>query len=272
MNELIEAGIKGIEGLCGRELAACDRWLDFVLSSAQPWRGDPLNESEGADNILVALFARSVNTYWGAIELARMGFGEQALMLNRSLFEDMVDVHWVTVEPAIARERFEQRFEHAKMIFAAAASDYPDLFEPDAIPSFDPADRAKLDGVFGKYGDSSWTGVGIHQRVGAIEGLWEDEEGRRLLHFFRRIVYRDSNQQLHPSAQALNALVRSSDDHELALKVGPGPEAVQRALWSAYWSSIQIVSLVFQHFNFPEDALEGMHSMVRDANLTRLPP
>jgi hypothetical protein len=84
-----------------------------------------------------------------------------------------------------------------------------------------------------------------------------------VLQFFRPIIYRDSNQQLHPTAQGLNDLVRSSSNTELALKVGPGPEGIQRALWSAYWISVQTVSLVFQHFAFPEEFDARMAELVR---------
>ena len=41
----------------------------------------------------------------------------------------------------------------------------------DDVYIYDPADRSKLDGIFGPYGDKSWTGFNIYDRVAAIEHL-----------------------------------------------------------------------------------------------------
>lgn len=262
VRELVADGVEGVEKLCGRERQTCEDWLQFVMDSAKPWPARALDET-GPDGIVAALFARSTNTYWSAIELAGMGFGEQALMLNRSLFEDMVDAHWVTVEPDLARERFEQHFRYSQMLLADAVAKHPEFFDYEDIPTLDQTDRPDLKGIFGDHGSKSWTGRDIHRKVNEIEHLWKDERDREVLQFFRRIIYRDSNQQLHPTAQGLNDLVRSSSATELALKVGPGPEGIQRALWSAYWISVQIVSLVFQHFAFPDEFEDRMHEMVR---------
>jgi hypothetical protein len=261
VREIIDEGIAGTNRLCGRERQVCEDWLQFILTSVKPWPGRPLDEERG-DQILVALLARSTNTFWVSIELARIGFGEQAIMLNRSLFEDMVDAHWVTLEPELARDRFEQHFRHSQMLFADAARQHPERFAEDDVPFLDETDRPELAKIFGDYGHKSWTGVDMHRRVESIEHLWTNEDDQKVLHFFRRIVYRDSNQQLHPSAQALNDLVRSSSETELGLKVGPGPEGVRRSLWSAYWLSVQIVSLVFQHFEFPDELQDRMRTLV----------
>jgi hypothetical protein len=261
--EIIAQSTAGVSERFGRELEACDAWLAFVLDEVKPWPGRALNEQEAADNILVALFARSINTYWSALQLARIGFGDQAVMLTRSLFEDMVDAHWVSVQPAQALERFAQHFEHAKMLFADAARNHPEAYDPDSIPSFDPSDRRKLDKIFGRYGDKSWTGVPLHDRVAAIEHLWTNEEARRTLHFVRRIVYRDSNQQLHPSAQGLRAMIRWSDQELLAMRVGPDASSIEKALWSAFWNSVQIMGLIIDHFEFPGSSRERKEEQIR---------
>jgi hypothetical protein len=233
------------------------------MDSAHPWPARALDES-GPDGIVAALFARSTNTYWSAIELARMGFGEQALMLNRSLFEDMVDVHWVTVEPGLARKRFEQHFGYSRMLLADAVAKHPGFFDADDIPTLDQSDRPTLKDIFGEHGSSEGErNKASFRSRSSCQRMSRPVHDLVVLQFFRPIIYRDSNQQLHPTAQGLNDLVRSSSNTELALKVGPGPEGIQRALWSAYWISVQTVSLVFQHFAFPEEFDARMAELVR---------
>ena len=64
------------------QLAACDRLRDHAIALLENWKGRPLDPEKHEEAILGAIFARSLNTYWAAIELARVGFGEQAAMLQ----------------------------------------------------------------------------------------------------------------------------------------------------------------------------------------------
>jgi hypothetical protein len=54
-----------------------------------------------------------------------MGFGNQGEMLERSLFEDMVDAHWVTTEPELAETRFDEHLRHGAILFGDAARHHP---------------------------------------------------------------------------------------------------------------------------------------------------
>jgi hypothetical protein len=49
----------------------------------------------GADFLLVVQATRASHTFESVISLCRIGRGVQAAMLNRSLLEDVLDVHWV---------------------------------------------------------------------------------------------------------------------------------------------------------------------------------
>jgi len=204
MHPDIQEALEAIGKIHAKELQACGALRDFLLEAVRPWGGRALDPNRPEDPLLAALLSRSATTFWAAIELCRIGFGEQALMLNRSLFEDMVDAHWVTVDPAIAQTRYAEHLEHGQMIMGEALAKHPRLFEPDDIPGFDQARREELDGVFGKFGQKSWTGIDIHKRVELIEHLWTDDIAREQLHFFRRVVHRMNNQRLHASAEALN--------------------------------------------------------------------
>jgi hypothetical protein len=252
VHPLIADALEQTERLYDRQLRACEELLDFVLELLQPWRGRALEHPH--DGIMGAIFARSTNTYWAALELARIGFGEQASMLNRSLFEDMVDLHWISENPELAVERYDKHLTHGQMLLADALRNHPDFIPAEEVPAFDPDERKRLDRVFGAHGTKSWTTANLHDRVASVEHIWGDEGDRRHLRFFRDIVHRDNNQLLHVSAHGLNQIVRRAGEDEggIAYKLGPGGEYLEQALFGMFWIYSQSVGLVLEKFDFRE--------------------
>lgn len=173
-----------VSGEHERELTLVRDLREFALRITQPWAGRPLDPERHGDGLIVAVFARSVSTMWVATDAVARGFGEQAAMLNRSLFEDMVDAHWISIDPATAARRYEEHLRHNAMLLADSLRHHPRFFPTTDLPSFDPADRAELDGVFGAFGHKPWSGINLHERVRLIEHLWTDEVSREHLHFF----------------------------------------------------------------------------------------
>ena len=252
MHPTIEEALKQVERHHGRQVQACDRLLEFVLDLVQPWKGRAIERDH--DGLVGAIFARTTTTFWSALELARIGFGEQASMLNRSLFEDMVDLHWIVDNPDAAVERYDQHLRHGQMLLADALRNHPDFMPAEELPEFDEGDRAELDKVFGPYGSRSWTTESLHNRIASIEHHWGEGGDLRHLHFFRDIVHRDNNQLLHVSAHSLNQTVRRSSPQEggLALKFGPQDEYLDRAIFGSFWIYSQSVGLLLEHFEFSE--------------------
>lgn len=254
----IEEALEKVQENYGGQLDACERLLNFTLGLLTPWHGRPIEKA--TDGLLAALFARTTNTFWSAFELGRIGFGEQAAMLNRSLFEDMVDLHWIVDNPDVAIERYEQHNGHAAMLLADALEKHPGFFPVDELPVHDAEDRRKLDALFGPHGHKSWTSEPLYRRVNGIEHHWgEDDANLEHLRFFRDIVHRENNQLLHVSAHSLNQVVRRSGPSEggMALKLGPGYEYLERSFLGSFWIYGQSVSLVLEWFEFDESAAAG---------------
>jgi hypothetical protein len=239
-----------IEEHLSRELAACDRLRDFAIGMKAPWGGRSIDMDSPHEQLLAMIFSRSLNTFWSSVELTRIGFALQAAMLNRSLFEDAIDAHWITVEPELAAQRVEEHYLHGKMLLAGAMRE--EGVADEEIPTFDAADRTRLDKIFGKYGERSWTGLTLYARVMAVEHLW-DAEGRKHLHFYRRLVHREANQLLHLSAFAMREQVRSRTPEEMRLSLGPTGRYTDKALAAAAWTYIQILSLIRDTFEFGDD-------------------
>jgi len=258
----VERAVRGIEEMFGTRMAACERLRDFGLESTEPWGGRPLDGVP--DTIVAALFVRSSNTSWAVLELCRIGFGNQGEMLERALFEDMVDAHWVTIEPELAERRFDEHLRHGAVLFGDAARHHPEQYDPDELPTADESERKALGKVFGDFGHKSWTGVNLQDRVKAIEHLWSDGPARRQMQFFARVVQRYDNNQLHVSAHALNSMVRENTDDRISFHIGPSARDVEKALFTALWTGAQIQRLVLRHFDFPQASLDQLESIFTD--------
>jgi hypothetical protein len=231
------------------ELAACDRIREHAVGMFQNWTGCGIESS--TDGLVVAIFARSIDTYTCVIRNVRLGYGAQGAMLNRSLFEDMVDAHWIVTAPTTAEARYPDHYEHGRMLLADSVASFPDMYPEVDVPDFDPDERKRLDKMFGDYGQRPWSGLSLHERVKLIQHHWTTEMDREGLRFMHRLAHRENNQTLHVSAQSLEAVVEVDESGRPAFRVGPRPDMVRRAMFGAFWTFTQTVTLVIDHFGFP---------------------
>ena len=81
----------GIEQKFEASFEACEALQEF----AEAHRPGPV--SHEASLIVAGTIARSAAAFKCIIKLCRMGYGDQASMLNRSFFEDMISAHWATL-------------------------------------------------------------------------------------------------------------------------------------------------------------------------------
>jgi hypothetical protein len=259
-SELIAAGRAGADEHYGKLLLVCEDMRDFALDVGQAWPGRELRPGS-VDRPLAILFARTTRTYWATVELLRISFGDQAAMLTRSLFEDMVDVHYICVESEAAIDRLPKNAEHADMVMIDALKDDPALLAGEPLPGYDPARRAELNTLFGPFGEKGWSGLSIRKRVAKIRHMWQGDE-LRTLRFFLDVVNRSNNQTLHMSGAALGSMIRGEDADGLYLGFGPGPEGVARGAFGAFWIYSQSLSRIAKHFGFPvgvQERFDGLY-------------
>lgn len=241
-----------------QRLTKCDELLRYVLDGIEPWSGRGLDlEEHPADTALAAMLARATHGYWATLELCRIGLAEEAAKLNRSLFEDLVDVHWTLLNPGRAVARLRGHLEHGELLMAERRQEFPDVFDlaDERLPAPDPARRAELDKTYGDYGEKPWSGLSLHARSKAIAAMWPDDEGRHQLRFFGQVAHRENNQRLHMSAEALTDRVGTTDQTSAGFRVGPSERYEDKALLGAYWSYGQIAGELLKHFEIgdPDD-------------------
>ncbi len=250
-----------VDARFGALLETCEAVRDFALDALRPWRGRPMED--GVDRPLALLFTRATTTHWAIIELLRMSFGDQAAMLARPLFEDMVDLHWMSVKPTKAINRLPAHGEYGDMLMTDALRAQPALLGDLTLPQYSRKRRRELEEMF-KDAGTGWTGLAIDERVKAIRHLWTRDDDRKTLQFFRGVIQRANNETLHVSARALASLIRGEDDTNLQLRGGPAPENVASVAFAAFWTYSQCLRLIVRHFDFPDDDRTKVESLYAD--------
>lgn len=200
-----------------------------------------------AEGLVIAVLCRSLDTYCASLRLASDGYGTQAQMLNRSLFEDMVDAHWIATDPDTAMLRYAQHAEHSAMLWADVVRKRPEMWPDLEVPPIDQKRRDELNVIYKQHGTVPWSGLNIYERVKLIEHHWQD--GRKYLRTFRDLSQRDNNETLHLSSASLRAVLdASAPDGEMSFVCGPREDRVDRALFGAFWPFAQTVGLVVDEY------------------------
>jgi hypothetical protein len=217
-----------------RELRDWVQQLTEELHAAAEWAMSP----GSFDNLVIGTFARGTKTYRAALLLCDRGYGEQAAMLNRSLFEHMVVAWWMTLQPDddALLAKMQRHHDHARVMYERASEQHPELeLEPgkDADPLTDDY-VAALDAEFGVHG-GQWHGKRLDQLVREVEAAWEEPYGGVLWKFFR-FVNHWNNYILHHSAVGVSEGVRWTDPEEApVLRLGPTRDWSAASLWAAFW-------------------------------------
>jgi hypothetical protein len=236
-------------------LAICDGLLRWVVDSLETWAAGI--EQSGRNLILLAIFARSTRTYSAAVHgLGELAYGEQLMMLDRLLFDDMIDLHWVSLNPELAVERLADHDLYSRLLRADVQRKHLHIFDGQEPPKITVSNekRKELKALFGKNGSGSWTGIrGLDSRVGSVLTCW-DEPGRDMLLFWHDWIVRLQNEIVHPTSLSLTrmGLVEihgHGEDESAEFKLGSTPAWVPQALHAAFWTYSQSLGLVVDEFH-----------------------
>lgn len=248
-NPEIEAQVRAAYG---PKLDGCERLHLLVEDALYSWAGRAI-DPESVDPIILAEGARATKTFGGVLRLAAGGFGPQASMLDRSLFEGMAIAHWAQANPERAVELFKKHGRHSELLWGDAF-EKADPAGPRTIDAGTEEERQELGALFGKYGTSLWTGHrSLRDLLPEIENQWVEEGPRQMLWWFFRVAHRDNNQILHSTALGLSAGVKRGAE-EIGLDVGPSDHYLDRGLLGGAWSFAQITTLMWDHFAIPDRA------------------
>lgn len=213
-----------------------------------------------ADKIVLAELSRATKTHLAVIDLALGGFGQQASMLNRALFEAMVNLLWTTIEPETALYRFEKHWRLCSLQRFEARKE-AGLVEDGETHPVTAMELKELKALFGPYGHKSWTGHNLDQllkKVERIHHLFPTQEYRESLWHYYRFVHRSNNWLLHGASVGMMERVTLHRDG-LKAEFGPSETMLKEALASAAWCYANLAERWWVYFEVPEqDRLQAV--------------
>ena len=154
----------------------------------------------GAKLLLAVQATRATHSFESVIALCRIGRGVQAAMINRSLLEDVLDVHWVAANPDSAPSRAD---DHERLIVLGERA-MMERFGREVTP-LDATERKDLKRLSDLYDGfrRSWTLATDDERIALIKQRWNHPEADGFINQTYELIQRQNNVLLHSSPTAL---------------------------------------------------------------------
>jgi hypothetical protein len=203
----------------------------------------------GMKLLLAVQATRATQSFESVIQLCRIGRGVQAAMINRSLLEDALDVHWVAANPDEAPALADQ---HEKLITLGERA----MFERFGRADIEPLDASehdeltRLSGIYDGF-RRSWTLATDIARVALIKERWNDPEANRFIDQTYQLIQRQNNVLLHTSPTALG--IAMSAGRRGPNRIGPDvwwPQALAHGVLAYYF----ICRVIADEFELSKDA------------------
>lgn len=197
-----------------------------------------------ADVLISRTYLRSTKTYQAALRLAFVGYGVQAAMLGRTLFEDMVLAHWISRNPEEAsstflRHRLFQIAEYSRLERQHGLV-HPAEAEWEALSA---EERTAILKEF--KGTRTWWKKSLRAMVKEIEDQWAEEERPALWRVFD-LVHHRTNNVLHHSSVGLSPTIEEMPSGEKVIDLGPSTLYFYVALPMMFCSYAWLLTLVYE--------------------------
>ena len=264
----------GIARRFGLQIEACEELLITGWEHRPP--GDALVEHY--QFILMNIFARSTVTYRAVLSLVRTGYDQQAVMLTRSLFEDVITAYWLAL-PEHRDEALQRIVAHEE--FSALLADdvirkHPDWTALTLLedPEFE-AKRLELQALFGRHGEKPLIGP-LYPALHAIRDLWAKHGNPDDPQHYYAAFQRYANQRLHTTASSLTANLGERSlgrTHYFALSAAPKAEreGTLVALRGSFFSYLHLALLLLDETGQDVAQVESLR-IHQDVALTALAP
>lgn len=173
--------------------------------------------------LMVAQATRAVHSFEAVIAACMIGRGAQGAMLNRALYDDVLDIHWVAANPDEAPARADQ---HQRMISLAEHQLEAKFERTDrGLNDEEAAELAELIEVYGGRGqafDKAWHRATWAECFALVKERWSDQpDSAGLLDYMYEVEQRRNNLMLHPSPTAFSQTLVVRDGRRTLNRAGP---------------------------------------------------
>jgi Family of unknown function (DUF5677) len=193
------------------------------------------------DMLRVRTYARASKGFQAGYKLAFDGYGVQAFILGRTVYEDMLVAHWIDKNQDRAPEQFA-RYERLQVWRLAQAARKVELGSITSKPISSKEEIEPLRQEFGK--KHSWTKLSIDKLKNAVRGDFPTADShRRLLDQVHAVTHRYSNLAVHHSFLSLQASVVELPNGRVVGDVGASPLLIPQALWILFFSYLNLLTL-----------------------------
>ena len=157
-----------------RELTACIELLHFAkekLDNAQ------LELKDTASQVVGIHYVRAANTYEAILHLALDGFGAQAELLIRPLFELALTATWVSRNPAATERRYDLHRRYALSLWNARKEKSGIYRHENRREILTPAEKKEAKRLFGSYAERGWTGKSLREMAKEFSSSHDVNDG-----------------------------------------------------------------------------------------------
>jgi hypothetical protein len=234
MSEFVEEIVEAFRP----QFAACEALLDFARSH-RPEVPPPENL---VARLLHRTYVRGSKTFQAAYLLAGRGYGVQAGMLNRALYEDMLVAHWVKLNPESAPDRYGR---HRLLSVERMRGSMKKHKVGEEFLHLPVLTRQEREEYAQEFGNRSWTGLSLDEIATEVQTEWGERPLERdLFWWVFDIAHRFNNLLLHHSAIGLGLAAEHEDEELVRLDVGPSKTHIHGALFVSFYSYAHLMSLV----------------------------
>jgi hypothetical protein len=208
----------------------------------------------GSNVLLTAQATRAVHTFEAIIGTCVLGRGVQGAMLNRSLYEDVLGIHWVAENPKLAPERAE---EHDRLI-ALAEHKLESTFGRTDRPLTE-EEGNELDELIDLYGGpreaftADWHRASFSECFELVKARWrEHPEASGYFDYIYDVMQRRNNLMLHPSPTAFRQTFITVDGKRRLNRAGPDERWIQ-ALADGSGAFYMVMRVLAEEFDLDKD-------------------
>jgi hypothetical protein len=232
-------------GINRLRFSACEDLLDEGARLVDETGRAPIG---GAKLLLAVQATRATHSFESVIALCKIGRGVQAAMINRSLLEDVLDVHWVAANPDTAPALAD---DHERLIVLGERA-MMQRFGRQVMP-LDEAEKAELQRLSSLYDGfrRSWTLASDAERIALIKERWNDPQADGFIDQTYELIQRQNNVLLHSSPTALG--IAMTPGRRQPNRVGPDPWWTQ-ALAHGGLAYYFVCRVIADYFGLSRDA------------------